>query len=450
MFKKLSTRFIITTLLVMLTSSFLGFIVTNVYYHYYEKPKNDARITKVLLEQKAFAERHDIDADELFTHIASLNFQVLVIQDGKKTFYGTPFREDNLVATNKNLNHTIYHGIKNRPFNLFITGFFDNETKNTVGTAIDMNGQSYNVFLRPDVGNAMGEFRVFLVVLLIFIVVFSVILVFLSSKQVTLPVVRLLEQTREIQKGNYDIAQSVNRKDEIGILAREMRAMSEAIKSHQEMNERFVANVSHEIQSPISNLLLLLEKMKTTNDLSLINSMEHQSTRLSNLTKQLLLLASIEQSEQVMEKQSFNAKTFIKDLVYMYSYTLDQKDLFLMTDVADIKVYGNEKLLFQAFSNILSNAIKFSHMEGMIEISLKQIGEDVHIKVRDEGKGMSEDMRIHLFERFYKANQKEDHIPSNGLGMSIVKEIIDLHDGTISVWSKEDEGTEITVSIPSL
>lgn len=434
----------------MTLSSLLGFILTNVYYHYTEKPKNDARVTKILLEQKDFAETHNIDAVEMFSEIASLNFQVLTVKDGEKKYYGTPFRKDNVPLGTLESDDSIYHGIADREFNLFITGFFDNETKNTVGTKMTINDETYEVYLRPDVGNSMGEFRVFLAVLLILVVVFSIVFVFLSSKLVTLPVVRLSEQTREIQKGNYDVSQSVVRRDEIGTLAREMQAMSESIKQHQEMNERFVANVSHEIQSPISNLLLLLERMKETGDLSYIESMEHQSTRLSNLTKQLLLLASIEQSEQTLEKEPFGAKAFIKDLVYTYSYLLDQKDIFLVTDVNDIELYGNENLLYTALSNIVNNAIKFSYEGGEMNISLKQIGKYVEIKVRDNGKGMSEEMRRHLFERFYKANQKEDHIPSNGLGMSIVQEIIDLHDGTIDVWSKEKEGTVVTMKIPHI
>lgn len=448
MFKKLSTRFIVATLLMMLISSLLGFILTNVYYHFTEKPKNDARVTEILLKQKAFAETHQIDADEMFAEMANLNFQVLAVNDGEKKFYGTPFRKDNVPLGTLDSDEAIYHGIKNREFSLFITGFFDNETKNTVGTKMTINGETYDVYLRPDVGNSMGEFRVFLAVLLVLVVVFSIVFVFLSSKLVTLPVVRLSEQTREIQRGNYDVSQSVVRRDEIGTLAREMQAMSESIKRHQEMNERFVANVSHEIQSPISNLLLLLEKMKDSGNLSYIKDMEHQSMRLSNLTKQLLLLASIEQSEQALEKETFSAKAFVKDLVQTYSYMLDQKNIFMITNVEDIEIFANEKLLFQAVSNIVNNAIKFSLDEGEITISVASVGGFVEIKIRDHGKGMSEDMRTHLFERFYKANHKEDHIPSNGLGMSIVKEIVDLHGGLIEVWSKENVGTLITIKIP--
>src|SRR5699024_10366879 len=119
-FKKLSTRFIVATLLMMLISSLLGFVLTNVYYHFTEKPKNDARVTEILLKQKVFAETHQIDADEMFAEMANLNFQVLAVNDGEKKFYGTPFRKDNVPLDTLDSDEAIYHGIKNREFSLFI------------------------------------------------------------------------------------------------------------------------------------------------------------------------------------------------------------------------------------------------------------------------------------------------------------------------------------------
>ena len=117
-FKRLSTRFIVNTLIVMAISSTLAFILSNVYYHFYEKDKNDARITETLLTQKEFIENDDKRSpEEIFNQIASLDFQLVVIKDGKKEFYGYPFRLDNLPEEPLE-KEEIYHGIKNRPFNI--------------------------------------------------------------------------------------------------------------------------------------------------------------------------------------------------------------------------------------------------------------------------------------------------------------------------------------------
>ena len=446
-FKRLSTRFIVNTLIVMAISSTLAFILSNVYYHFYEKDKNDARITETLLTQKEFIENdEERSPEEIFNQIASLDFQLVVIKDGKKEFYGYPFRLDNLPEEPLE-KEEIYHGIKNRPFNILITGFFDNETKNTVGTNITINNETYSVFMRPSVGDSMGEFRIFLAILLILLIVFSIIFVALSSNFIVAPVVQLKNFAQKIRFGKYDSKNIVNRRDEIGTLQREMARMSQAIKDQQETNERFVANVSHEIQSPIANLLMQLESLKQPNDEATIKNMEHQAKRLSGLTKQLLLLASIEQSESQLETEYFKAKPFINELVQSHMYMLDQKEIFLMTHVEDIEIYGNSHLLFQALTNLLTNAIKYTENFGEITISVNKEENRTKISIEDNGIGMSEETKKHLFERFYKDHRAEGNIPSNGLGMAIVKEIIDLHDGEIEVESEEGEGTRITVII---
>lgn len=445
MFKKLSRRFVVMTFIVMFTSSFLSFVIANVYYHVNLKPKNDERVTEILIQQKKFAETHDVPAEDLFLEMANLNFQVLAIHNGEKSFYGTPFRVDNV--SHDALTKDIYHGIKQRPFDLFITGFFDNETENTVGMNMNIKGESYYVFIRPDVGQSMGEFRVFLAVLMLLTMITSAVFVFLSSSMIVSPVVKLKEAARKIASGQYGVDAEINRKDEIGTLAREMKSMGEAIEEHQAMNQRFVANVSHEIQSPIANLLGQIERLQETKDLSLIPNISYQSKRLSSLTKQLLLLASIEQSEQQLEKEQFLGKGLVQEVIQSFMYQLDQKDIFVMTKMKDERIYGNRDLLYQALSNLLSNAIKYSPREGEITIQLTSNDKYSIIKVIDKGQGMDLETKKHLFERFYKSHAKEDDIPSNGLGMSIVKDIIELHHGKIIVQSELSKGSSIELWI---
>lgn len=180
MFKRLSTRFIIGTFHVILVSSLLSFIIANIYYHVTLKEQNDTRITNTLITQKKYIESHpEIKPEAFFMQLANLNFQVIAVKDGKKAFYGTPFRVKNL-PDNGPLTET-YHGIKERPFNVFITGFFDNETRNTVGMPMQVNGKTYDVYIRPDVGESMHEFRIFLAILFLCIIVFSILFVFISS-----------------------------------------------------------------------------------------------------------------------------------------------------------------------------------------------------------------------------------------------------------------------------
>lgn len=442
MFKRLSTRFIIGTFHVIIVSSLLSFIIANVYYHMTLKEQNDTRITNTLITQKKYIESHpEIKPDAFFTQLANLNFQVVAIKDGKKHFYGTPFRVKNL-QYHGSLTEP-YHGIKERPFNVFITGFFDNETRNTVGMPMQVNGERYDVYIRPDVGESMHEFRIFLAILFLCIIVFSILFVFLSSKYIVHPVVQLKEAARKIgDQSGYQT--SVKRKDEIGVLAHEMNVMSAKILHHEEMNQRFVANVSHEIQSPITNLLGQIKQLRQTKDFGLMDDIEHQSQRLSGLTKQLLMLASLEKSGGTVEKELFSSKLLIQEVIRNHMYALDQKEIFVTTKLKDFEMSGHRDLCYQMLSNILSNAIKYSPVETQIKFESNNEGLP-YIKVIDEGYGMSDKTKAYLFERFYKAEVHEDKVPSNGLGMAIVKEIADLHDFTIAVESEFGKGTAITI-----
>lgn len=449
MFKHLSTRFIVTTLHVMLISAVVAFIISNVYYHVLLKEQNDTRVTKVLLTQKEYIEKHpEIKPREFFTQLGDLNFQVLAINNsGEKENYGTQFRLDNLKIDKIKMSQDgVYHGIRNRPFNPFITGFFDNESRNTVGTQMMIHNQPYKVFIRPDVGESMHEFRSFLAVLLLLTIFISILLVFMSSKYIVHPIIELKKAAQRIgEKSGYQT--SVKRKDEIGVLAEAMNKMSKRIKQHEEINQRFVANVSHEIQSPITNLLGQINKLKETQDLRLLNQIEHQSMRLSGLTKQLLLLASIEQNNISLAKQSFNFKLLIQEVIRDNMYAINQKEIFLSTKLNDVTVHGNRDLCYQMVTNLLSNAIKYSPNDSEIHIELKEEQNNKQFIIEDHGYGMTDETRKMIFERFYKSNVNEDNVTSNGLGMAIVKLILDVHEFTIDINSEKDKGTKITIEL---
>ncbi|MGK0575822.1 ATP-binding protein [Macrococcus capreoli] len=449
MFKQLSSRFIVATLHVMFVSAVIAFVISNIYYHTTLKAQNDERLTKVLISQKDYIEKHpNISPDDFFNQLAHLNFQVIVFDpQHQKRNYGTNFRVDNLKLNAVNMNQSeVYHGIKERPFNLFITGFFDNESRNTVGTVMRINHQDYKVFIRPDVGESMREFRSFLAVLLLLTILFSIFFVFISSKYIVHPVIKLKEAAQRIgEQSGYQT--DVKRNDEIGVLAQEMNNMSNKIKQHEEVNKRFVANVSHEIQSPITNLLGQIKQLKETKDLSLLNQIEHQSTRLSGLTKQLLLLASIEQNKISLTKQEFNFKLLIQEVVRDNMYAINQKDIFLTTKLEDVMVKGERDLCYQMITNLLSNAIKYSPNDSDIHIDLKEEEQKKIFVIQDQGYGMSEETKQMVFERFYKSNVHEDNVTSNGLGMAIVKVILDVHQFDIAIESALEEGTTISITL---
>lgn len=150
---------------VIMISSVLGFLVSNLYYQSQVKPKNDAKLTRMAIGLQQFIEDHPDAVEEYLLSTASLGYKMYLVNgDGEERFYGLPFRKNDLKdeALRKVLDGEIYHGVGNFPGQLFVTGFFDNQLSNSIGVPVHINGETYALFMRPDAQVQFGELRIFL------------------------------------------------------------------------------------------------------------------------------------------------------------------------------------------------------------------------------------------------------------------------------------------------
>ncbi|MGK9043812.1 sensor histidine kinase [Mammaliicoccus vitulinus] len=453
-FKSLAQRITIYTIVVMTVSSILGFVLTNIYYHIDLKEKNDYKVMETLKKvQKYIDHDREMNLDTYLEHLSELHYQAIIYDDKmESTYYGDHFRKYNLdeKAIKKVLNGETYHGIKERPFNIFITGFFDNETRNTVGIKINHQGAEYALFLRPSVGSMLGEFRIFLAILLVLLVVISLVLVMFSSHSLANPIRRLMNTTESLGKGDFDVDIKVTRDDEIGILQHRFIKMRDELKQLETMRQSFVQNVSHEIKSPLQSILSLLRELEYEKNESkrvqIIEDIYGRAYRLSNLTKQLLLLSELDNSDHLTFNESVELDKVIKEVVRNLNYLIDDNEVSIVFDMEEITIQGNNKLLYQAFYNILNNAIKYSPEYSMIQIKVSKQDEFINVSFIDEGYGMSQDQLNQIKDRFYKGDQSHNvHVDSNGLGLSIVDSIIEHHNAQIFFESELDEGTKVTI-----
>src|SRR5699024_10455007 len=228
--RTLYIRIIVVTMVIMIVSSLIAFITTNVYYHVSLKPENDRKITSIAHDiVTVYEENHNEDAEDYLANMAELGYSFYVInEDGSQSHYGATFDNTKLdhADVEKVLNGSTYHGIANYPWKLFITGFFSNELTNTVGVPMEVNGEHKALFVRADTQRQFGEMRMFLAVLLILMLIVSFLLVLLSTRFIVHPVRALTEATKKVAGGNYHLQLPVRRKDEIGDLARHFSQMS--------------------------------------------------------------------------------------------------------------------------------------------------------------------------------------------------------------------------------
>lgn len=453
MFKSLYTRLAFYTITVMIISAIASFLVTNVYYHFALKEQNDAKVMTTLKRADTYKNIHTDEAlNEYLKLLGDLNYQVIAVDEQHKVHhYGASFRQYNLSrhAIDQVLAGKDYHGIRNRPFNPVITGFFDNESRNTVGTRFQTTSGNYAVFMRPDINFLLAEFRYFLIVLIGLLIVFSILLVIWSTYALVKPVQQLKKATERMMEGNFNTPIAVTRSDEIGTLQQHFDTMRVALKQLDDMRQHFVQNVSHEIKTPLTHIHHLLNQLQneqdSTQQAEYIQRIYNETHRLSQLTQQLLLLSEMDNGGHLKFDDTFQVDQVIQDIIANEGYTIEQKALSIIYDLDTVSYTGNQRLLTQAIGNIIRNAIKYTPTYGTIEINLSQQNGALSITVEDDGPGMDAETVSHIFERFYKATS---HTDSNGLGLAITQSIIARHHGQVAVTSTPDVGTTFTITLP--
>ncbi|MEK3736159.1 HAMP domain-containing sensor histidine kinase [Paenibacillus odorifer] len=457
--RSLYVRMCIVFCSVIVVSSLLGFLVSNIYYQAQIKSQNDAKLTGMAIEVQQFAESHPETMEDYLRSIAKLGYKIyLTDAEGESRFYGKPFRKEDLdeQQLEKVLNGQIYHGVADFPDSAFITGFFDNQLRNSIGVPVKVNNETYALFMRPDAEVQFGELRVFFAVIIGFTVLFSLGFVMISVLHVVRPITRLTTATKRISKGRYDIKLNTWRRDEIGQLASHFMIMSRELERTNRARQEFVANVSHEIESPLTSIQGFAQALQDSTlpedeRLQYLNIIDQESHRLSLLSKQLLTLSSLDYDPNSIQKKSTDLRAQLRQVVQIMEWRLTEKQLAVRLNLADISVLGDSNLLFQVWMNLLSNAIKYTPAEGSIMISAKLVEQNCIVSVSDTGEGISAEELPLIFDRFYKVDRARTHeTHSSGLGLAISRKIVEAHNGTIEVTSTLGEGTTFTVTLPLL
>ena len=171
------------------------------------------------------------------------------------------------------------------------------------------------------------------------------------------------------------------------------------------------------------------------------------SQQLSLLTGNILQLSKLENSEIVLEKALFRLDEQIRQAILFLESKWSEKNIIFHLNLPSICYHGNQELLMQVWINLIENAIKFSHVNSSIQVTLIENEKKVSVLIKDTGIGMNNETKQRLYDKFYQAD-KTRKMTGNGLGLTLVKRIIQLSQGSILVESTENNGTCFTVSLP--
>ncbi|AKL96016.1 heme sensor protein HssS [Clostridium aceticum] len=287
---------------------------------------------------------------------------------------------------------------------------------------------------------------------LLLYVTIGALLVTLLAKRAVKPILKLTAATQEVAKGNFDI-QVVNKScDEIGQLTQHFNKMTRELRNIEHLRKDFITNVSHEFKTPIASIqgfakLLQKGNLSEMEREEYTNIIVEETTRLSNLSSNILKLSKLENQEILEKKAVFSLDEQIRKSVLLLEYQWSKKNIEFDIHLDKVSYQGDEELLQQVWINLIDNAIKFSHSNSTINIQLKQIDEIIKVKIIDQGIGMKKETMDRVFEKFYQGDKSHSH-EGNGLGLPLVKRILDLYGGNICVESKPDQGAVFIVELP--
>ena len=227
--------------------------------------------------------------------------------------------------------------------------------------------------------------------------------------------------------------------------------MAEELESIEIVQSDFISNVSHEFKTPIAaiegySMLLQDDENLTEQQKEYIEKIIFNTHRLSSLTGSVLLLSKLENQSIVSNRTQFNLAEQIRKSVLGLEAQWEKKDIYFDIDIDECDYVGNESLMHHIWDNLLSNAIKFSPPSGDISIRLDKKYDRIVFTISDQGPGISDDAEKHIFDKFYQADSSHKQ-KGNGLGLALVKKIVDLENGEISVKNNENKGCTFTVTL---
>jgi len=293
-------------------------------------------------------------------------------------------------------------------------------------------------------------------------VAISGIVCFGLARYLTAPIERLRMAAQQLSRGDLSARagkENERRSDEIADLVGDFDKMAVQIQSLIYAQRRLISDVSHEFRSPLTRINLALEPMRKIDNprvATAIERVEQETGRLDEMVRKLLVLSRLEAEGQLVEKSDLELDELLQQIVVDADFEAQaEQRRVVLRQLESCHVFGNEDMLRSAFENVIRNAIRYTHAETEVEVTVQRDTEDegstVTVRVRDHGPGVPPESLDALFRPFYRLDDSRERKTGGvGLGLSITKQAVILHGGKVEAANAHDGGLEITITLPAV
>lgn len=264
-------------------------------------------------------------------------------------------------------------------------------------------------------------------------------------------VVEIINGLEEVAHGNFNVQLDLKKSGPLEDVFKNFNTMVNELKQISTLSEDFINNFSHEFKTPITSINGFASLLKDPNiseeDKKMyIDIIYNESEKLASLANSTLLMSKLENQNIIFNKNYYLLDEQIKECIILLSPQWNEKNIEFHIQLDECNFYGNKDLMDHIWINLINNAIKYTPENG--NISVKLINDDnINVIISDDGMGMDEDTKAHIFDKYFQGDLSRS-MKGLGLGLSIVKRIVELSRGNIYVTSKLNEGTTFKIVLP--
>lgn len=290
-----------------------------------------------------------------------------------------------------------------------------------------------------------------------FVLIIVFIMIFFLTRGITKPLEEMQEVTEYYSRGEFQHKANENyKKRDFSDFAKALNKMGSELAITEESRKSFVANVSHELKTPMTSIVgfvdgILDGTIPPEEEKKYLSIVSNEAKRLSRMVVSMLNLSKIEAGEVQLSPKVYDVSSQIFETLLNFEKRIDEKKINIegFEEMGSVKLRGDRDLIQQVIYNLFDNAVKFTPEKGSIWVFAENDGQKTTVRIRNTGAGVKQEEISRIFERFYKVDKSRSFDTKGvGLGLYIVKTIINMHDGEITAGSKSGEYTEFRFEIP--
>ena len=297
--------------------------------------------------------------------------------------------------------------------------------------------------------------KAFLVIAVV-VLLLAFAMIWLTTRKMVTPLQQMSQAAKRFAVGDFSYRVEIDSNDELSDLGIAFNDMADALDKLESSRRSFVANVSHELKTPMTSISGFIDgildgtipKEKETYYLKIVSD---EIKRLSRLVVAMLNMSKMESGDFEMKPKNYNISDQIIHILLTFEQNIEKKNIEIrgLEDMPPHRVHADPDMIYQVIYNIFDNAVKFTNTDGYIDIKVKEKSDIVEISVKNSGEGIKPDELTRVFERFYKVDKSRSlDAKGAGLGLYIVKMMVEMHGGKIFARSDSENEAEFVFTLP--